>query len=189
LDLTKAEVLVAQRKVEPACEIYEAVLKVSPKNPRALCGKGAIEAHRDNWTQARALFEQAQQIAPTYDVPLAGLGLCAWRDQEGDKAWNYYRQAAKINPENLRALLGIIELGYQRKRYAEIEEALRAYLELHPMDLEFVYSLAGCLYAQERLQDAAKEIDKITLFDPTHKNALELRRMIEERPAQASGAA
>ena len=67
------------------------------------------------------------------------------------------------------------------QRLDEVERAIRGYLELHPADLNFLYSLAGCLYAQDRLEEAVKPLQTITLFEPDNPRAHELFKLIEEK--------
>jgi glycosyltransferase involved in cell wall biosynthesis/Flp pilus assembly protein TadD len=179
--LLLAEVSVLQGDFRSAAATFEEVLSRNPGSARALCGKGALAANRMKWDEAERLFQQAHELDPEYDVPLAGLGLTAAWFKDHEKAWNYYRQALDHNPENIRALLGLLEMGYPLKKLSEVEQAIKTYLEMHPGDLDFIYSLAGCYFAQDRLSDASAEIEKITLFDPDHKKALELKEMIEER--------
>ena len=71
-------------------------------------------------------------------------------------------------------------MGYALRRLDAVEGVLREYLDLHPADLDFMYSLAGCCFAQGKVEEAIDAIHRITIFDPTHKNALELRAMIEK---------
>ena len=85
-----------------------------------------------------------------------------------------------MNPENSRAILGVIQLGYPLKKYAEIEATLRAYLDLHPASIDMLYSLAGVLFAQKRASEASAELEKILLFEPTNVRAIELKRMIDD---------
>ncbi len=179
--LLKAELDALEGNYATAQEAYQEVLRTNPRSVRALCGKGVLTATNSGFDEARKFFSEAHAIKPDYDVALSGLGLCAQVMNEPDKAWQYYLQALAANPENSRALLGLIELGYSLKRYGEVEAALQNYIEMHPADLNFLYSLAGCYYAQEKLSDASQVVDKILLFDAQHKNASELRRLIEEK--------
>jgi tetratricopeptide (TPR) repeat protein len=105
--------------------------------------------------------------------------MCSVHFGENEQAWSYYIAASRSNPENTRAILGLIELGYPQRRFAEIEVALKAYLELHPADLDFVYSLAGCLYVQGKQAEALEAIARIEIFEPNNQRARELRRTIE----------
>jgi tetratricopeptide (TPR) repeat protein len=158
----------------------------NPSSARALSGKGALAAHEGDWIGARDYFERALRSNSRFDVALAGMGMCATHFGEGERAWDYFIQATRSNPENTRAILGLIELGYPQRRFTEIEVALKAYLELHPADLDFVYSLAGCLYVQGKREEALEAIARIELFEPNHERARELRHTIEGTTAQQS---
>ncbi len=187
--LVKAEALTLSNRGAEAKLIINAVLSSNPRSVRALCTEGALIASEGNWTEAAARFRQALEIQPDYDVALAGLGLFENIQGNRENAWNYYVQAAQQNPENVRAILGILELGYAMRRLSTVEKTLQQYLELHPGDTEFLYSLAGCYYAQDKLDEAASEVSKITLFEPQHERANELKQLISERAQNRAQAA
>jgi hypothetical protein len=70
------------------------------------------------------------------------------------------------------------------KRYSEIEKAINSYLELHPANIEMLYSFAGILFAQGKVERAKSEVEKILIFEPQHERALELRDLIRgEKPS------
>ncbi len=181
VNLVRAEVAVLEDELSLATEIYAKVLEKNPRSARGLCGRGALAAHAGDWSSAQRCFEEARAINSNYDVALAGLGLCASIKGDREKAWGLYLRATQINCENLRALLGLIELGYPLDRLLDVKKALEAYLELHPADLEFVYALAGCCYAQGYYQEAMQAVDRIELFSPKHVGAGELRELIRSK--------
>ncbi len=184
-----AECLALQGDVAQAEQLYTQILNSNSRSARALAGKGALAASKGNWGPARELFVRSNGIDPNYDVALAGLGLCCVNSGDREGAWNYYRQALQVNVENTTALYGLMDVGYALRRHTQVEQAIQNYLELHPADLNFVYCLAGCLYAQEKLDEAMGEISKILLFESSNSRALELRQMIESRRggARANG--
>ncbi len=184
-----AECTVLEGRTDEGEAIYNEILSQNPTNDRALCGKGAISASRGEWNDARRLFEQALTINPRSDIAHAGLGMADAQISNFEGAWKHYQQARGLNSENVRALLGLIELGYSLKRLPEVEAALQEYLELHPADLDFVYALAGCFFAQNKFDQASEQINRITLFNPTHERALELRGMIAVKRGSETRAA
>jgi tetratricopeptide (TPR) repeat protein len=186
-NLLIAESLLLEGDYSGSNEIYNEVLRSNPKSARAQCGLGAMAANDGQWDKATQHFRYAHEVFPDYDVPLAGLGLCCLQRQDNDSAWNYFSRSLKSNPENTRALLGLIEIGYSLNRLPEVEKALKTYLDYHPADLNFLYSLAGCLFAQNRLNEAACELEKISLLDPEHGKARELIEMIDNRKGQKTG--
>ncbi len=186
LTLLRAEALVFLDRSAEADVIFKQVLCDNPASARALCGQAALVASRGEWGKARELFEEANRMAPNYDVSFAGLGMCASSAGQNQEAWSYFESALKLNPENGSALLGMLELAYKLNRHSELERAIQNYLDMHPADLNFLYSLAGCLYAQGKLREALSEVQKITLFEPQHKNALELKQMIDQKLASVA---
>jgi glycosyltransferase involved in cell wall biosynthesis/Tfp pilus assembly protein PilF len=181
LELLQSESEVLQGNTVEAEARYDSIIAANPSSARALCGKGAIAASRGDWQAAKQHFDRANSIDPKYDVAWAGLGIYALSVNEREKAWECFKTAIDINPENVRALLGIIELGYSLRRLDEVERVIGLYLEMHPLDLNFLYSLAGCYFAQDRLEEAKAEIDKILMFEADNKNAIELKALIAEK--------
>jgi uncharacterized protein HemY len=50
-----------------------------------------------------------------------------------------------------------------------------------------LYSFAGILFAQGKVEQAKSEVEKILIFEPEHTRALELRDLIQgEKPGQTS---
>jgi glycosyltransferase involved in cell wall biosynthesis/Tfp pilus assembly protein PilF len=186
IQILKAEVAILEGALEVASSIYDSILSQSPQCARALCGRAALKANGNSWAEAKTLFEKALSADRRCDIALAGLGMCAAQEQNFNKAWDYYTQAIGINSENLRAVLGIIELGYPLKRLADVEKAVRGYLDLHPADCNFIYSLAGCLFAQNRLAEAMEELNRLSMFEPNNQHAAELKNMILEKGSKAA---
>jgi tetratricopeptide (TPR) repeat protein len=179
----EAEFLVMDNELIEADRAYDSILSSNSKAPRAMCGKGALAAERQEWSVAQEWFEKALAVNPRHDVGLAGLGLCAMISNKQEKAFELFTQAVASNPENRRALLGVLQLGYPLKKYTDIEKAINAYLELHPANVEMLYSFAGILFAQGKVEQAKSEVEKILIFEPKHERALELRDIIRgDRP-------
>jgi hypothetical protein len=63
---------------------------------------------------------------------------------------------------------------------------LTAYLDLHPASLDMLYSFAGLLFAQGKVNEARLEIEKILIFEPRHENALELRGMLDKAKSDSA---
>jgi tetratricopeptide (TPR) repeat protein len=180
-----AEFTVLGGDLSASSGMYDEILEKYPRSARALCGKGAIAAELDNWAQAETYFKQALTSDGECDVAYAGLGLCEMVRSNMDKAFDLFATSAKKNPENHRALLGVLQTGYPLKKYTEMERMLTAFLDLHPGNLDILYSFAGVLFAQGKVNEARIEIEKILIFEPQHEHALELRGMIDKRGSQS----
>ncbi len=148
---------------------------------RALCGRGALAASLSKWDEAESFFRRVLLIKPDYDAALAGLGICAQAKNHSEEAWDFYEVALRMNPENIQALTGMIPLAYSMGRLCSLEAALRAYLEIVPADLPILYSLAGCLFAQGKNEEAEEKCRNILLFEPQDERVRELLGMIEQK--------
>jgi tetratricopeptide (TPR) repeat protein len=178
-----AEFLVIDNRLQDAEAVYDGILAANPRCARAMCGKGALAGERQEWSVAQGWFEKALSCRANYDVALAGLGLCEMVGKREEKAFNLFMRAIASNPENRRALLGVLQLGYPMKKYSEIERSLNSFLELHPANIEMLYSFAGILFAQGKVEQAKLEVEKILVFEPKNPLALELRDIIRgEKP-------
>ncbi|MCB0328293.1 MAG: glycosyltransferase [Bdellovibrionales bacterium] len=188
-ELLRGEILALLGERDEAKAIFQVHYEKDPNSPRALCGLAAIAASYNELDSATALFQKALDNAPLYDKALAGMGFCDFYRQQYDSSWNFYSKSLNVNPENLSALLGCIQLGYKLKRLPELEERLEQYLDMHPADLDMVYAYAGCLYAQNRLDEALSEVQKILIFKSDDKRATELRGVIEDKLGSSGVAA
>ncbi len=182
-----AEFTVLGGDLQSAGRKYDEILESNPQCARALCGKGALAAEAQNWKMAEQYFTQAISIDIECDVAYAGMGLCAMTENNLEKAFGFFQAATERNPENHRALLGLLQTGYPLKRYTEMERMLTAYLDLHPASLDMLYSFAGLLFAQGKVNEARLEIEKILIFEPQHEHALELQGILDgANPARQS---
>lgn len=177
----KAESLVMGDDLAGAEKTFQEALELNPNSPRGLSGKAVLKAHMGSWMEAQNLFERARSLKEDYDLALAGLGICALQANDQETAWARFSAALKSNPENTRALLGLVQLAYPMKRFVELEGAIRAYLDIHSADLEWVYSLAGVCFAQGKLGEAREAVEHIKLFKPQDERANELAEMIQQR--------
>jgi tetratricopeptide (TPR) repeat protein len=184
----QAEFTVLGGDLSKSSQMYDDILKTNPNMARALCGKGAIAAELSNWTEAEGYFVRAKDVDSDCDVAYAGLGLCAMVSNQNEKAFDLFAEAMRRNPENNRALLGVLQTGYPLKRYTEMERMLVAFLDLHPANLDILYSFAGVLFAQGKVREARTEIEKILIFEPQHEHAIELKNMIDGTANEAQPA-
>ena len=184
--IIKAEIIACKGELEKAKIIFNSI-KSPQFNARVLAGKGVIAAAESNWDTAITFFIEANQDTPQNDVPLAGLALCFANQGKIEKAWEFYQKALSLNPENLTAILGIIELAYKLNRVSVLEVVLQKYLNLYPHDENIIYSLAGAFYSQGKFKEALEQIEKILATQPKHELGLELKAKIQENPLKMVG--
>lgn len=175
------ELEVVQGRFESAARKVESLAMKYPNSARLRCTRGALALAGGDWNSSRDHFQEALRHNPKSDVALAGVALYEQHQGSESRAWELYSQALQINPENGRAILGAIELGYKLGKLTELESMIGRYVELHPADLDMVYALAGCCFAQGKLREATSHVETIKLFNPAHERAQELSGLIAER--------
>jgi tetratricopeptide (TPR) repeat protein len=179
--ILRGETFAMDSEFDRAEHIFSQVLEANPHSGRAMSGLGAIALGREQLTSAEQWFNKALLQTDRKDIALTGLGLCSQWQSKADAAWEYYLKALAINPENEQALYGAVQIGMLRREFALVERCLRGFLDLRPANLDHLYSLAGCLYAQQKFLDALDELEKLLLFEPSHANSIELKAIILSR--------
>ncbi|MDP3430581.1 MAG: tetratricopeptide repeat protein, partial [Desulfomicrobium sp.] len=90
------------------------------------------------------------------------------------KAFELYMKALVINPENIVALFGLVQVSHVLGRTAEAIAPLAQYLELSPGKSEVRYALSGCLVACGRTDEAKGHLRTLLEMDPANASATEL---------------
>lgn len=179
--ILKAESLACLERLGEAEEILLEIADDRVHRARIQTGLGAIAANREDWGTAETYFNNALNSQVDNDKALAGLGICAMKQGRIEDAWDCYQRSLTINSENMRSLLGTVQVGYELKKAPEVQVALENYLDIHPADLAILYSYAGCLFAQGNLTNAKSQLEKILIFEPSHAHANELLEKINEK--------
>ncbi|MCB0345917.1 MAG: glycosyltransferase [Bdellovibrionales bacterium] len=184
--ILKGESLACLERLTEAEELLQEVAVDRVHRARAQTALGAIAAARQDWDNAQRHFKDALNCQVDNDKALAGLGICAMKQGRLHDAWDFYQRSLTVNCENMRSLLGMVQVGYELNKAPEVQAALENYLDIHPADLAILYSYAGCLYAQGGLLDAKSELEKILIFDAGHAMANELLDKINEELAESA---
>jgi tetratricopeptide (TPR) repeat protein/glycosyltransferase involved in cell wall biosynthesis len=163
---------------EQAQSLYLRALSLEPRTFAARMGLSSLELQRGNLDEAIEGFHGAREILPNNDKAWSGLGL-AYR-QKGMKqdALDCFVNALNIDLENQLALTTLMELSYEGEEFSECEKVLKRYLKLHPANLNILFGLAGIQYKMNKLDEAMESLEKILLFDPSHKDACDLKERL-----------
>ena len=181
--ILRAEGLICLNEGEQARVILETYRDHLIYGYRATSTLGVYWGSKNQWDKAALLFTMAVAVKPDHDVSLSGLGMAALLKGEREQAWEFFSRAHAANPENLRALTGMIEVAYPLKRLAALEQALIRYLDYVPGNLSILYAHAGCAYALGKKDVAVEQLSKIKIFDNQHSLANELLAKIEQEDA------
>jgi glycosyltransferase involved in cell wall biosynthesis len=186
VDIIKAEALICSSQGEQAKAILEAHRDHAVYGYRATATLGVLWGSRNDWEKAAFLFTLSIAIKHDHDVALSGLGIAYLIKGDRETSWEFFSRAHAANPENIRALTGMIELAYPLNRLEALEQALLKYLEYMPANLSILYAHAGCAYALGKKDLAVEQLQKIKIFDENHALANELLAKISEDRFQAA---
>jgi tetratricopeptide (TPR) repeat protein len=156
---------------EQAESFFRRAVRNDPASAEAFYGVGSACLNLQKTEEARASFQRATELAPSYPDTLPNawnnLGLLATREGRTDEAVGYFQQALKANPDHLIALENLGNAYRQQKNWQEARKVLEHAIAVSPGDPESNYSL-GMVFAQ--INDTARAYEY-------------LQRALESRPA------
>ena len=151
---------------------YQKAVVAAPEQADAYLGLATVSVQKGDLDQAAAHYAKSNDLKVS-DKPLAGLGLIEMEKGLHSEAMSHFMQALDMNPGNMVAINGLVQEGYFQDRLEEIIPYLQAAIDLD--DAEPVrYTLAGCLTALGRDEEAKIELEKLLGVNPENKSAREL---------------
>ena len=109
-DLAIVSARIRQRDYEGAMKAIDALEAKQGDRPLPSQLRGQLQMARQDFTAARASFAKALSIDPLYFPAAANLAALDLRDNKPEEARKRFESQLAIDPNNLRALLAIVEL-------------------------------------------------------------------------------
>ncbi|SBV91847.1 conserved hypothetical protein [uncultured delta proteobacterium] len=151
---------------------YQKAAAAAPDQAEAYLGLATVAVQKSDLDTAAAHYAKAAELK-AFDKPLAGLGLIAMEKGRHGEAFGHFKQALELNAGNMVAINGLVQEGYFLDRLEEIIPYLKAAIALD--DAEPVrYTLAGCLTALGRDEEARQELETLLGTNPDNQSAREL---------------
>ena len=151
---------------------YEKAAAAAPEQSDVYLGLATVDVQKGDLESAAANYAKAGELKVS-DKPLAGLGLIEMETGKHENAFDHFKQALAINPVNMVAINGLVQEGYFLNRLEDIIPYLRA--AVAEDDAEPVrYTLAGCLTALGRDDEAKAELEILLGANPDNQSAREL---------------
>jgi tetratricopeptide (TPR) repeat protein len=123
----QAEMFDAQERRADAEKEYAAALTAKPDLLEPLLGLAKLQRIRLACEEARALYERAEAVRPTFDAAY-GLGVCLGYLQNDQLAAKYFEQAVQRNPSAAVAWAGfgtsLVKLGRTADGIAKLQRAI-----------------------------------------------------------------
>lgn len=158
----------------------EYYLKASGSNgvhPDPYIGLATIAVQRGDLDKALGLYTKAADIQSS-DKAVAGIGLVEMELGFHNEAFSHFSDALQINPENMVAVFGMVQLGYMLQRLDAVVPHLVNILALAPDKNDVRFTLAGCLVSMGEVEEATRHLDEILMREPDNATAIELYQQI-----------
>jgi putative PEP-CTERM system TPR-repeat lipoprotein len=132
-DLALIAAYLRQRQADKALEAVDRLEKKQPDNPVTHHLRGVALLLKKDYAKARASFERAVQLRPTYMPSVSNLARLDLREKKPEVAKKRYEAVLAKEPQNERALLGLaVLLRVTGAPQVEIEKALRRSIAANP---------------------------------------------------------
>lgn len=159
-------VLIGQNQLDKALHAAMALVKRQPDKPASYQLKGAVHLARQETGEARASFERALGIQPTYYPAVASLGQLDLRANNPDGARKRIQALLRLDGRNLDAALALAELQTATGQLDEAILTLKRALIEHPSALQGLLQLAELNLQTDRAKDAVEVAEKAWLIAP-----------------------
>lgn len=159
--------------LDKAEDYYKKAVSSNGVHPDPYLGLATIAMQRGALDDAYMMYSKATSIAPS-DKSLAGMALVLMEHGKHEEAYEYFQKALDRNPQNLIALHGFLQEGFQLDRLDEVVTRLRTCIDLQPDQQAVRFALAGCFMTQGQVAEAKKELETLLSINPAHSEALEL---------------
>ena len=157
---------------EKAGEYYKKAAECSDNQPDPYLGLAAIALSAGSLEDALALYTKANKVARG-DKPLTGMAMIQMELGQYVEAFDNFIEAIALNPGNMMAVNGLVQLSYFLGRLEEIIPHLET--ALTEQDNEALrYALAGCLVSLGRNGEAKAHLEELLGKNPEHGDAQQL---------------
>jgi Tfp pilus assembly protein PilF len=158
---------------------YKKALEVEPTADEIQANLGALYLQAGKYNEARRKFQDTLAANPSNDRALTGLGMCLVQDGDKRGAHDHFARALDIELNNAQAIYHLVKCAYEIKTFATAARIVENYIQIAPVNINLLYSLAGLQFHLGRMGDATTTVHQILNMNPNHSGAKDLLRRIE----------
>jgi Flp pilus assembly protein TadD len=160
---------------------YRKALEIRPDADEMCTNLGVLYLQNGRLEEAKRHFNDALASNPQSHQALCGLGSCALAEGEKTAAHGWFARALQIELKNPTAIFHLVKCAYEIKNYAVAAKILEDYIEVAPINIHLLYSLAGLQFHLGRAQDARHTCQRIQQLSPEHTGAQEILRRLDQQ--------
>ena len=119
-------------ELDRADKHYRKAIQLDAKDGRALNNYGTFLCRIGKYQESEQYFERAASN-PLYEQPASALknaGMCALKDNQPDKAEQFFRRSLEVNPTYAPSLLQMAKLTYAADDYLKARAYVQRYLQV-----------------------------------------------------------
>jgi tetratricopeptide (TPR) repeat protein len=158
---------------------YKKALEAEPSADEIQANLGALYLQAGKIADARRKFQDTLASNPQNDKALSGLGMCYLQEGFKREAHDHFARALDLNLNNSQAIYQLVKCAYELKTYATAARIVESYIQVSPVNIHLLYSLAGLQFHLGRMTDATATAEQITQMNPQHSGAKDLLQRIE----------
>jgi tetratricopeptide (TPR) repeat protein len=177
-----ARIAVERSDHERARERFQKAHELAGDLADPLVGMGSLALHAGDAPRAEAHFRAALELEKSGRT-WSGLGLSLASQGRNRDAMPALEAALDLDPDCQPALYGLVQAGFQLGELRLAAERLTRFVEAHPANLDFIFTLAGLRCELGHTADALELVDRIAMFNADYPGLSELRTKLERQGA------
>jgi tetratricopeptide (TPR) repeat protein len=181
LNLACGNCWLRSERTDQAEKHYRAALQLRPENGAALTNLGALYLQMGKTAEARQLLEQAAAQDPANAQAHSGIATAYLAEGQKRLAHDHFARALEANLNNPNAVYHLVKLAYELKTFATAARILGEYIQVAPVNINLLYSLAGMQFHLGRLGEARSTAERILSLQAQHSGANDLLRRIQHQ--------
>ncbi len=163
-------------KFKDAKAYFEKALEENSENELPYVGLAKIELKNKNVDKAEQFLEKLDGSNKKFI-----LSEIKFLKKDFEESYKLLIDALKEDPENLEGITLLGKLSFKLNKYDDFERFLKIFHSKNPSDTNIIYALAGCLYCEDKLDEAKKYLEKLLTIDKENIKAKELLEIINKK--------
>ncbi len=162
---------------------YKKALILDPSADEIQSNLGALYLQRGKTKDAIRYFEDAVASSPKNTKALFGIGTAYLAEGNKKSAYAAFANLLEINLNNPTAIFYLVKLAYELKDYVRAEKIVSEFVDVAPVNINLLYSLAGLRFHLGKLKEARQTLNNILRVKPDHIGSHDLLERIERHGA------
>ena len=183
-----AMALIAQNELDKALEVATLIESKRSSEPETHVLKGAVYLARQDYANARASYERALKLKPSYFPAAAALANLDLRDNNSKAARARMEEVLKNDKGNLDAMLMLARLELDAGRIPEARDWVQRAVSEHPEALQAYLLLAQVQMQSGEVKDAMTVARQARDMSPKDPRAVEVLARAQMASGDKTGA-